>query len=183
MDVAGTLYVNEQPRAVRGSAWMDHQWGDFLVMGGWDWFSLHLDDQTELMLTFTRAPDGSPALAFGTHVEPDGSARDLEASAFAVVPTGSWTSPHTGATYPSGWQVSVPECGLELAFQPTVLDQELLTNETTGITYWEGQIEARGTRRGEPVTGLGYVELVGYATPPPRAAAPLSTSTAAENQR
>ena len=41
-------------------AWMDHQWGNFVVgaVGGWDWFSLQLDDQTELMLYVLRGPGG-----------------------------------------------------------------------------------------------------------------------------
>src|SRR5205823_1789750 len=73
--VAGTLYVDGTPRAVQGQAWMDHQWGDFLVVGGWDWYSLQLDDDTELMLFLTRAPDDAPALQLGTVVAPDGESR------------------------------------------------------------------------------------------------------------
>jgi len=60
--VEGTLYVEDTAHAVRGQAWMDHQWGDFLVVGGWDWFSVQLDDGTELMLFLTRSPEGMPAL-------------------------------------------------------------------------------------------------------------------------
>jgi predicted secreted hydrolase len=56
MAVEGVLQDGETARPVRGQAWMDHQWGNFLVVGGWDWYSLQLDDDTELMLFFTRAP-------------------------------------------------------------------------------------------------------------------------------
>ena len=31
------------------------------------------------------------------------------------------------------------------------------------VRYWEGAVEARGTTRGVPVTGTGYLELIGYA--------------------
>jgi predicted secreted hydrolase len=41
--------------------------------------------------------------------------------------------------------------------------QELVTTRSTGIAYWEGAVEVRGTWRGRPVTGRGYVELTGYA--------------------
>ncbi|MEA2586691.1 MAG: hypothetical protein QOF33_4776, partial [Thermomicrobiales bacterium] len=42
-------------------------------------------------------------------------------------------------------------------------DQELDTRQTTGVTYWEGQVEATGTRAGASIRGRGYVELTGYA--------------------
>ena len=163
MAVEGTLYDGETALPVQGQAWMDHQWGDFLVVGGWDWYSLQLADQTELMLFFTRAPDGTAGLTWGTYVEVDGSTRDLAAPEFTVAPTGNWTSPHTGGVYPSGWQVAVPSLGLALDLAPTLADQELVTTATTGLAYWEGQVAVNGTRDGHPLDGLGYVELTGYA--------------------
>ena len=30
------------------------------------------------------------------------------------------------------------------------------------LVYWEGAVDAAGTRGGEPVTARGYVELTGY---------------------
>ena len=47
MRVSGTLGGDGgPPMQVAGQAWMDHQWGNFVVAGGggWDWFSLQLDD-------------------------------------------------------------------------------------------------------------------------------------------
>jgi predicted secreted hydrolase len=164
MTVHGTLYDQGTPRAVAGQAWMDHQWGDFLVVGGWDWYSIQLDDDTELMLFLTRAPDGSPGLTLGTYVEADGSAYDVEATELAIEVLGAWTSPHTGATYPSGWQIDVPQLELSVRLDVTLPDQELVTTATTGLAYWEGQVAVGGRRATEPLTGLGYVELTGYAS-------------------
>ncbi len=163
--VEGKLYVEDTEHAVRGQAWMDHQWGDFLVVGGWDWFSVQLDDGTELMLFLTRSPEGMPALTMGTFVAGDGTASELPGDAFAVTPLGTWTSPHTGAVYPSGWHITVPALDLALELVPTLLDQELQTFSTTGQAYWEGQVTAQGRRGDTPLTGLGYVELTGYARP------------------
>ncbi len=73
----------------------------------------------------------------------------------------SWTSPHTGATYPSGWLVTVPGEQLEIQLTPSVLDQELDTRATTGVVYWEGSQLVEATRAGEPVDGEAYVELTG----------------------
>ena len=44
--------------------------------------------------------------------------------------------------------------------------QELHTDESTGVTYWEGAVVATGTRHGEPVQGRGYLEMTGYAGAP-----------------
>jgi predicted secreted hydrolase len=38
-------------------------------------------------------------------------------------------------------------------------DQEL----TGFFTYWEGSVKADGYKKGNPVSGSGYVELTGYA--------------------
>ena len=42
-------------------------------------------------------------------------------------------------------------------------EQELPTNRSTQVTYWEGAIEASGTLEGKPSQGRGYMELTGYA--------------------
>jgi predicted secreted hydrolase len=130
--------------------------------GGWDWFAVGLDDGTDLTLSLVRAQDGSYPLVYGTLVGPDGTPTHLPASAFTVKPTGHWTSPRTGATYPSGWRISIPGQALSLEVTPTVLDQELDTRATTGVVYWEGSQLVRGTHDGRGVAGRGYVELTGY---------------------
>jgi predicted secreted hydrolase len=176
--VEGTLSDANGAHPVRGQAWMDHQWGDFLVVGGWDWYSLQLDDATELMVYVTRGPDGAEGLRLGTFVAADGTVRELDGAAFTATPTGSWTSPHTGAVYPSGWTVTVPSLELALQLDPTLLDQELETAATTGMAYWEGQVEVRGTRGEAPLSGLGYVELTGYASTHASTAAASPDATA-----
>ncbi|MEA1948842.1 MAG: lipocalin family protein [Thermodesulfobacteriota bacterium] len=37
------------------------------------------------------------------------------------------------------------------------------TVESAGVTYWEGSVSVRGSKKGSPITGHGYVELTGYA--------------------
>ena len=56
-----------------------------------------------------------------------------------------------------------PDEGLDLLVSPLLPDQELVTPASTGVTYWEGAVEGRGTSGGRKVTCLGYVELTGYA--------------------
>ncbi len=150
---------------VAGEAWMDHQWGNFVVSaGGWDWYSLQLADRSELMLYVLRAPSGETSAVYGSRVLPDGTVRDLDADAVRIEVTGRWTSLHTGADYPSGWVVSLPGQGISLRVEPKVKDQELyvLGTSSSAPTYWEGAVSVEGTNGSSP-SGEGYVELTGYA--------------------
>jgi len=157
LDVSGALATGDgPPQAVTGEAWMDHQWGDFVVAdGGWDWYSLQLDDNSELMLYIVRDGSGKTIGVYGSQVLADGSTREI--SGTLPTATRSWTSPHTGAAYPSGWRLDLPD-GRQMEIEPVLRDQELFFPDFGGMTYWEGAV-----RVGGDLTGQGYVELTGYA--------------------
>lgn len=178
MTPSGTLTVEGQAKTIKdGVAWFDHQWGEFVPLaGGWDWFSLHLDDNTELMLYFLRDDNnkivdafGSYALACNGNCNPASSTPaksvDMRLNDFTITPTAQWTSPATGGVYPSGWNIEVKAQGvpnLKLSVKPVIPEQELDTRRTTGVIYWEGACDVSGTKDGQPLTGQSYVELTGY---------------------
>jgi len=151
---------------VDGTAWFDHQWGDFISVGGggWDWFAVNLADGTDLTLSLVRDADGSYPLVYGTLVARDGSVSHLDRDAFAVTVTDHWRSPTTGADYPAAWTVAIPGQHLTIDLRPTVANQELDTRATTGVVYWEGSQVVNATRDGRPLGGQAYVELTGYAS-------------------
>jgi predicted secreted hydrolase len=165
MTARGSVTFGGRTSAVSGSAWFDHQWGDFITVGGggWDWFAVNLADGTDLTLSLVRNADGSYPLVYGTLVAPDGTARNLPREAFDVAVTARWTSPTTGADYPAGWRVTIPGERLVIDLTPTVAGQELDTRATTGVVYWEGSQRVAATRAGRPLGGEAYVELTGYA--------------------
>ena len=166
MEVSGFVDDHGERIAVGGLAWCDRQWGNFLVMGGgWDWFSLQLEDGSDVMLNLILDAEGVTRMRYGTYVAPDGSYRHLAAEQFEVTPTGSWSSPRSGATYPMGWRVRVPEEELDVAIRPVLEDQELDTRRSTTMVYWEGASDVTGTRRGQRIAGQAYVEMTGYALP------------------
>jgi predicted secreted hydrolase len=165
MEASGTLDLAGTTLAVTGTAWFDHQWGDFISVGGggWDWFAVNLADGTDLTLSLVRDADGTYPLIYGTVVNADGTVGHLDRAEFTVQVTGHWTSPMTGATYPAGWTVAIPRLGLEMHLTPTVAAQELDTRPTTGVVYWEGSQRVVATRGGVALAGQAYVELTGYA--------------------
>ncbi|MEQ8768604.1 MAG: lipocalin-like domain-containing protein [Planctomycetota bacterium] len=168
-ETEGSIRVGEERFDVSGLSWMDQEFGSSQLDAsqvGWDWFSLQLDDGSELMLYLMRRRDGSfDDTSSGTFVSSEGETRHLPKDAFLIRATARWTSPSSGATYPAAWTIEVPSLGYQLEVRPLVANQELETVGTTDVTYWEGTCRASGRRGGEDISGHGYVELVGYAGP------------------
>lgn len=166
LETGGTLRLGGEEIPVTGESWFDHEWatnqlGDNQV--GWDWFSLHFADGSELMLFQLRTKDGGrDPFSAGTFVDAQGKTTALAEKDFLLEPTGRWKSPATGADYPVAWRIGVPSLALEVDVRAALENQELLLQP---ITYWEGAVRAEGTRGGQPVTAKGYLEMTGYAGP------------------
>jgi predicted secreted hydrolase len=158
----GTVIVEGREFTVTGLAWKDHEYSTSALSPdavGWDWFSIQLSDGGALMFFQIRKKDGSLSLASsGTYINPDGSTSELDRQDWNLEVLDTWTSPNTGYTYPSGWRIEIPALSLVLTGQPLMPNQEL----TVSTTYWEGATSFEGFFRGEPIDGLGYVELTGY---------------------
>jgi predicted secreted hydrolase len=168
MQTTGTLTKGrDNPVQVSGVTWMDHEFGSNQLTAdqvGWDWFSVQLDDKTELMLYQMRRKGGKlDENSSGTFVLANGTTKHLLLADYTVTSTGSWTSPHTKGVYPMGWRVSIPSLHTQLQITPEMSDQELVKERSTDVTYWEGTCHVSGTRDGKPVTGAAYVEMTGYA--------------------
>ena len=166
----GKVFIDGAAIDVTGLSWMDHEFGTtFLepMQRGWDWFSLQLDDGTDVMVYVLRRQDASEdPQSGGTVVNLEGGQTILRSGDYRLVPGRTWTSPTSGAQYPVEWQVRIPSAELELAVRATIDQQELHTDQSTGVTYWEGAVDVVGTRAGQPVVGRGYLEMTGYAGQP-----------------
>ena len=161
--VSGWMEDTGGRREVSGPGWMDHQWGDVTRRDiGWDWSSIQLDDGSDLMVAVIWDPDGLRHLAgHGTYREPDGDVTYYYEDDISITLLGVWVSPETGVEYPSGWRVEVAPLGLDLELTPFV-EQAEFASGVIKVSYWEGAVSVAGQREGQPVTGWGFVELVGY---------------------
>lgn len=166
MAATGTLLDHGQTLQVSGDAWMDHQWGNFLTLGGggWDWYSIQLNDRSELMIYLIRDASGNPISTYTGYIQPDGQSLILPAQALHTAVLDHWTSSVTGITYPSGWQLTIndPHLQASLTLQPELKNQELVATQSTGNIYWEGAVSIQGQSGGHDIQGEGYVELTGY---------------------
>jgi predicted secreted hydrolase len=150
------------PVAIEGTAWMDREWSTSALspdIAGWDWFALQLDDGRDLMFYRLRGHDGSMSrFSGGSIADAAGNVTRLEAGSVELAPIREWTSRRTGVTYPVAWRITVPDQNLELGIRPRLDEQEL----DVSVRYWEGAVSVTGTAAGEPVGGVGYLELAGY---------------------
>lgn len=164
--ITGALLDHQQSLQVTGEAWMDHQWGNFLTLGGggWDWFSIQLNDQSEMMLYLIRDASGHVISTYVGYIGPGAQDLQLAGNALQVSMLDHWLSPVTGISYPSGWRIEIndPRLQATLTLQPELKNQELVAAQSTGNTYWEGAVSIRGSSGGHGVQGEGYVELTGY---------------------
>lgn len=159
--------LSQSPISVKGTSWFDHEFGSNQLAQdqiGWDWFSLHLSDGQDLMIYFLRRKDGSvEPSSSGTLVTRSGEGIHLKLSGIEVKVIDYWKSPKSGGRYPSRWKIKIPQFKIEIELTSLVSSQELLTTASTGIIYWEGAVEGKGTSFGRSINCEGYVELTGYA--------------------
>lgn len=149
-----------------GLVWMDHEFGSASLrenQQGWDWFSMQLDNDSELMLYQIRRRDGTAdPTSSGSLVTGDGTVIHIRRDQMRIEPLGKWRSPKSRATYPMGWRISIPAFAISVVLRPVMRDQELITRNSTRVTYWEGAVDISGSFGNVAVLGGGYVEMTGY---------------------
>ncbi len=165
----GRLEVDGEAFDVTGISWMDHEFGSSFLeadQAGWDWFSIQLNDGTDLMVYTLRDLDGRADIrSSGTVVTSEGITH-LKSDDVRLSPRRRWISSVSGAAYPVDWHIDIPSLGLQLEVSAAIDAQELVTAQSTGVTYWEGAVGATGTHDGVLVSGEGYLEMTGYAGVP-----------------
>ena len=164
--VSGQLRVDGRERVVSGEAWMDHEISSSQLdktQVGWDWLSVRLHDQSEVMLYILRDANGQPTkhskLAW---IDREGGLVQEGPEAFTWGVLSRWESPTTGGTYPQKirFEATRPD-GREIDWlvRPWFAEQEMV-GHLGGISYWEGGCTIE---EGGRVVGEGYMELTGYA--------------------
>ena len=130
--------------------------------------AVQFDDGSSLMLNESRGLDGAVTETIGSYLDPDGNAVYLmgEADGINIDVVDTWTSPHTGAAYPSGWSVQIATLDLDIEVVPILDDQEVTEGIPEAAIYWEGKSNVTREPWGESISGRAYVELTGYVESP-----------------
>jgi predicted secreted hydrolase len=170
LNTRGEIVLGNGKFQVTGSAWMDHEFFTHQLepdQVGWDWISIQLQDETELMLFHIRRNNGSfDPYSAGTFVNARGDTRHLRRDEFSLEPmSATWMSPATRALYPVRWKISVPNLGIALEASTSLPSQELASSAGFVPAYWEGAVSLVGTKGGSSIGGVGYLEMTGYDHP------------------
>ena len=164
LKTSGKIKLNGKWFKVTGTSWFDHQKTNVpkrSKLKGWDWFSIILNDQTELMFFMLRTKKGlNHTHMGGSYIKKDSKVVNLAPEDAIIKPISRWISKKTKIEYPSGWELKIPKLGLSLVITPTIKNQEML--DFAAITYWEGACDVVGKKKGKKIKGQSYVELVGY---------------------
>lgn len=171
MPTSGTLTIDGERFAVTGESWMDHEFGTSFLepeQRGWDWLSIQLSYNRELMLYQLRRADGSrDPRSSGTLVDANGKTTHLTNGDFTLTPGKTTFKSKNGAVYPTEWTIAIPSQQIELRVTTPLQDQELSLIGSTGVAYWEGMIDVTGRQANRPagqqeIKGVGYLEMTGY---------------------
>jgi predicted secreted hydrolase len=180
--VTGTITVHGITEAINGSAWIDHQWSYFLqepqppfgLPLTYEWFSLQLDDNREIMVadTWDRITGEKIDQSFmgGLNLlNSDGSLELLDD--YTITPLASWNDTTDHCIFSAGWNIIEPSKSIDLIVTPVFNDQVMRARENypvlqqifemlfSGAFFWEGVCTVSGTIDGNSVNTKAYVEL------------------------
>jgi predicted secreted hydrolase len=159
LSAEGTLRLGKRITRVSGTLALEHAWGELPLPGSpvaRDRFTLHLHDGGELFCVRSHRVDGSGSpTTTGLLIDHQNRPVVLSAGEIELDPTGYWTSPRTGVTYPIHWALRIPAQGIELALIPEWEDQE----DSVWEPFWAGPVRLQAT---STTTGYGFVQLHGY---------------------
>ncbi|MHA6612897.1 lipocalin-like domain-containing protein [Photobacterium damselae] len=153
LDIDGKITLDGTEYQVSGEAWLDREWSSSMLAKdqlGWDWFSIHLNDGSALMVSQLREKDDLPYY-FGSRSWPNGKVVQLDHTQIRLTPL-SYTR-IDGKKFPLQWRIDVPSQNIKLTVNVLRKDQWL----PFVFPYWEGPIHVTGSHSGQ-----GFMELTGY---------------------
>ena len=158
----GTITENGHKFPVKGTSWLDHQWGDFtfsaLGTGHWTWMGVHLSNGVSIVLADIISSSGKQN-SFATVVEPSGKEDIVAVTPLAATTSGFVTSSATRQRYGSRWQVNIPELHTSLTVRAFPALQEIGISTIAAAN--EAASTVTGRYEGVPVTGQAEAEQLG----------------------
>lgn len=162
MALTGTISVGDETHNVEGTAWLEHQWGNYSSADPeaykWRWGSVRFDEGGGInWRQWERSPDNEPVYHlnhYAIHTADGkvsyGYGRDLTYEVLDL-----WVSPRTGHHYGLYALLRTPIGDFYVS--PIVPDQEI---EIAGLTapLWEGALDVRRDSSDGPLVGRMYME-------------------------
>lgn len=161
METEGYIEIDGERFNVSGNSWLDREWSTSALsqdQAGWDWFSIQLDDGTDIVYFQLRYKDGSPyPYNEGLIVDAEGNTVTLGTGDIKLTVLEIWQSP-LGGVYPVKWQAEITSLGRTFIISAVFPEQEL----DLSTRYWEGAVNIYNNENPEEAVGVGYLEMTGY---------------------
>ncbi len=169
----GRINIGGRERNFRGTAWYEHQWGNFseVERSKYFWGYMRMDDGSAFTWRQYYKDDNfqnpDTGMTRYQHINRDGSMQYAFGPSFVYTPTEEWVSPISGTSFP--WYGVMETPNGTFYFGP-----EHPSQESPAISYDGGFIEGvafirEGSHDG-PIVGRGFVEIVdgpaGMSVPP-----------------
>jgi hypothetical protein len=173
MTTTGTLTLKGRGYDVKGTSWLDREWGDF-APAQWTWMSIQLCNGVQiavwnqLRLSSSTRYVGDQAFATILHCNDDVSVTPV-----TIVETSVETSLNGAGTYPNSWKVTISDRA-ELTVKTLVDGQQIKSNL---VPRMEAKCSVEGTYEGHDVDIEGsraFVEVAKIQLPPPALTATLT---------
>ncbi len=145
---SGFLRIGNKFLPVNGTFWHDHQWGDFQIKCGWDWFSIRLDDGTDIMAFVIKDRAGNISKKYISVSYKNGDTERFED--FEIKSKES-------NNYPKEWEISFEKGSFTIK---SLLDGQVVRSRIPFVPeYAEMLSSVSGTLNGKQVNGYAYVEI------------------------
>ena len=170
LGTTGYLFLEGNNITVSGNSWIDRQWGDWGLTGGWEWFSIKLDIGLDIMAyKIFNKNTGYPDIQLIYMMDAKNNIYSYNWSStynFKVEYYTYWKSHISGNLYSSAWDIYIPSRNITLHITPFSKDQEV-NYLGTGLPekymsrahFWEGECRVSGSVGSLPVDGYAYVEI------------------------
>jgi len=157
--IEGKLIINNKSFDVQGNAWADREWSNAILgpnQEGWDWISIHLDDETKLMIFRVRDSQRGDFYS-GTFISDQKQKISLEGKDIKMKPLKYFNRKNIKnkkkSKVPIEWNIVIKSHGIDLKLK--ALNKNSFVD--TLVPYWEGPIILSGSHK-----GFGYLEMTGY---------------------
>ncbi len=154
----GSIEIHGQSHSVTGLSWLDREWSSSALgkdQVGWDWFSMQLDDGSDLMFYHLRNSQGNADRhSAGSIVSAEGQITQLKFDDVTLEPKRWWKN-SAGTRYPVAWELEIKPLNQTWVVEALLDSQEMALS----VRYWEGLVAIKLSDR---EIGKGYLEMTGY---------------------
>lgn len=184
LETTGVITIADEVYPLDGMSWYDRQWqrklppapalkamakimefqqgkggGANFTLPTWGWMDLNLDNGDVISTWFSIEEEGESAWA--TIMHQDGTQKKVAVEPIISKASKWFKSPDSDYSYPTEFQIIIPELDAELLVTASVENQELVFKDNPELSHYEGAARVKGSLFGKPVTGYNYIELIG----------------------